>query len=54
MDDDGGIEDAFRVGAPSAGDESDTGECVRGEVVKNGTEYFVREGISEVEARCSR
>ena len=42
MEDDGGVEDALRVGAPSTGDECDAGECVRREVVKDGTEYFVR------------
>ncbi len=54
MDDDGGVEDAFRVGAPSAGDESGAGECRRREAVKNGTEYLVRKAISEVGVRSTR
>ena len=50
VEDDGGVEDALCVGAPFTGDECDAGECVRGEVVKNGTEYLVRKALSEVYA----
>lgn len=49
VDDDGGVEQALCVGAPSVGDEDDAGERVLGEVVKDGMEYLVREDdVSEI------
>ena len=53
VEDDGGVEDTLGVGAPSTGDECDTGECVRREVAKNCTEYLVRKAVSEVYAGAS-
>jgi len=48
MDDDGGVEEAFCVGAPPAGDDGDARECVSREVVKNSVEYLVRKATSDV------
>ena len=48
VDDDGGVEKALCVSAPSVGDEDDAGERGLGEVVKDSVKYFVREDISEI------
>ena len=48
IDEDGGVQQALRVGAPSVGDEDDTGERLLGEVVKDSVEYLVREVVSGV------
>lgn len=54
MEDDGGVEDAFCVGAPSTADACDAGEGVRREVVKDRTEYLVRkEAVPEVHGAAS-
>ena len=48
VDGDGGVEDAFCVGAPAAGDARDAGECVSREAVKDGAECLVWKAISKV------
>lgn len=48
MDDDGGVEQALRVGAPSARDARDARERVSREVVEDGVEYLVGKAASEV------
>ena len=52
VEEDGGVEDTFGVGAPLVGDERDACECARREVVTDGTEYLVWEAVFSDEVCC--